>query len=244
MKRMIGMILICLLLTGCAKPEPVETAPVTEEVTIAPTQMPTDAPTQPPVTAPTEPAVLPEPEDGELVQVTAYLPAVREELAYAGSENFTGQKIYDFYNAYLRYGTVRKLSAVCEELEEQGLGILIWDGFRPVSAQKALWDICPNEKYVSHPVTGSRSHCRGSAIDLTLVDLETGEKLPMPTGFDDFSALADRDYSDCSAEAAANARLLETVMKNHGFKPYSAEWWHFSDTVSYPVDEEFEPPVG
>jgi uncharacterized protein YgiM (DUF1202 family) len=63
----------------------------------------------------------------------------------------------------------------------------------------------------------------------------------MPTGFDDFSKLADRDYSDCSKEAAANAILLEELMKKYGFKPYSGEWWHFSDTQSYPVDEAFEP---
>ena len=255
MKKFIGM-LLCLLLAACAKTEPVLTEPPatvpavtqTQTVTEAPmeeqTEPPTEELTQPPVTAPTEQAVLPEPGDEELVQVTAYLPSVREELAYASEYNFTGQKIYDFYNAYLRYGTVKKLAGVCGELEGQGLGILIWDGFRPVSAQAALWDICPDTRYVSHPVTGSRSHCRGSAIDLTLVDLETGEKLTMPTGFDDFSALADRDYSDCSQEAAANAQLLEDVMKRHGFRPYSAEWWHFSDTDSYSVDEHFEPPVG
>ena len=66
----------------------------------------------------------------------------------------------------------------------------------------------------------------------------------MPTGFDDFSALADRNYGDCTEAAAENARLLESVMKKHGFKPYSAEWWHFTDTDSYPVAEDFEPPVG
>lgn len=250
MKRIVVMILFCILLSSCAMAEPVqpvtEAAPlaVTEAPTEAPTQAPTEAPTQPVIIAPTEPALLPEPEDGELVRIIDYLPSVREELAYASEENFTGQQIYDFYNAYLRYGTVKKLAAASAELEEMGLGILIWDGFRPVSAQAALWDICPDARYVSHPVTGTRAHCRGNAVDLTLVDLETGEKLEMPTGFDDFSALADRNYSDCSDAAAENARLLEDIMKKHGFKPYSAEWWHYTDTVSYPVAEDFEPPVG
>ena len=250
MKRYWILAALCLLLMGCAKTESVE--PVTEAATAAPTQMPMEAPTQPPtekpteptIIAPTEPAMLPEPEDDELVRVIDYLPSVREELAYATGENFTGQQIYDFYNAYLRYGTVKKLAAASAELEEQGLGILIWDGFRPVSAQAALWEICPDPKYVSHPVTGTRAHCRGNAVDLTLCDLETGERLEMPTGFDDFSALADRNYSDCPDVAAENARLLERIMKKHGFKPYSAEWWHYTDTDSYPVAEDFEPPVG
>ena len=253
MKRIIAIFLLCLLLSGCAKIEPVqpmptETMAVTEAATLPPTQppteMPTEAPTQAVIVAPTEPAALPEPENEELVRVTDYIPSVREELAYATGENFTGQQIYDFYNAYLRYGTVKKLAQVCAELETQGLGILIWDGFRPVSAQAALWDICPDPKYVSHPVKGTRAHCRGNAVDLTLVDLETGEKLEMPTGFDDFSARADRDYGDCPDAAAENARLLESIMKKHGFKPYSAEWWHYTDADSYPVAEEFEPPVG
>ena len=63
----------------------------------------------------------------------------------------------------------------------------------------------------------------------------------MPTDFDDFTTLADRDYSDIEAAAAANARLLESAMTVAGFRPYSAEWWHFSDIQSYPVDEQFIP---
>lgn len=250
-KKIIGTVLLCILLAGCGKTEPVQTQPPTELpageetqiITLPPTEVPTEAPTQPPTQPPTEAPTQP-PEDDELVPVADFIPGIREELAYATEENFTGQKIYDFYNAYLRYGTVKKLAAVCAELEQQGLGILIWDGFRPVSAQAALWEVCPDPLFVSHPVTGTRTHCRGNAVDLTLCDLETGEALPMPTGFDDFSALGDRDYSDCTPEAAANARLLETVMEKHGFKPFWAEWWHFTDTESYPVDEAFEPAVG
>lgn len=235
MKKAFSMLLLCLLLAGCwAEPsEPVTTEP-SVPVTAAPTQMPTVAPTE----APTQPA---EPDDMELVRVADRIPGVRQALAYATEDNFVEQQIYDFADAYLRYGTVKKLKAACEELKAQGMGILIWDAFRPLAAQEKLWEICPDPTYVSHPVTGSRSHCRGSAIDLTLVNLQTGQMLEMPTGFDDFTALADRDYSDCSETAAQNARLLEEIMEKHGFKPYHAEWWHFSDTDEYPVDEAFWP---
>lgn len=236
-------------LAGCGLPEdtaPTATQAETAALVLTGPTVPgqTEPPTETAVTAPTESAQRPEPEDDDIVRILDYLPSIREELAYAGEDNFTGQQIYQFCNAYLRYGTIKKLAAVSEELAQQGLGLLIWDGFRPVSAQEKLWEICPDERYVSHPVTGSRSHCRGSAVDLTLYNLETGEKLTMPTGFDDFSKYADRDYSDCSEEAAENARLLEEIMVKHGLKPYSAEWWHYSDMDSYPVDESFEPPVG
>lgn len=243
MRKLLALLTACLLLVGCTPAESAETAAptvptVTDPMPTARPTEPTPAPTAAPTEAPTEP---PEPEDDALVRIADFIPGVRQNLLYATEDNFTGQQIYDFADAYLRYGSVKKLKAVSEELAQQGLGILIWDGFRPLAAQEKLWEICPDPAYVSHPVTGSRSHCRGSAVDLTLVDLETGAQLEMPTGFDDFSALADRDYADCSEEAAENARLLEEVMVKHGFKPYSAEWWHYSDTEEYPVDETFCP---
>lgn len=240
MKKIIVLLLLCLLLAGCREKvvKPVQTdppVPIPERI-IPTTEAPTEEPTEEPTQEPTQP-----PEDQDLVSVTDYIPGIAVELAYATENNFTGQPIYEFTESYLRYGTVKKLKQASEELAEQGLGLLIWDGFRPVAAQQKLWEICPDPTFVSHPVTGYRAHCRGNAVDLTLVDLETGEQLRMPTGFDDFSALADRDYSDCDHEAAENARLLETVMEKHGFQPYSAEWWHFADTTDYPVDENFNP---
>ena len=240
MKQILIFALVLLLFAGCTVP--VETAAPTEQATVQIRPAETETvPVQaflPATEVPTEP---PEPADSDLVRVADYLPDIRQNLLYATQENFTGQRIYDFADAYLRYGTVKKLKAAYEELAGQNLGILIWDGFRPLAAQEKLWEICPDPAYVSHPLTGSRSHCRGSAIDLTLVDLKSGRELTMPTGFDDFSALADRDYSDCAPEAAANAQLLEEVMIRCGFKPYGAEWWHFSDTEDYPVEENFRP---
>jgi len=174
--------------------------------------------------------------------VLDWIPEIRQELKYATPDNFTGQTIYPFSDAYLRYGTVKKLQAVSEELAAQGLALKIWDGFRPVSAQFTLWQVCPDPTYVANPQTGFSSHSRGNTLDVTLVYAD-GTELEMPTGFDDFSEKADRDYSECNTRAANNALLLQDVMEKHGFAGYFGEWWHYSDTQSYPVDETFEPPA-
>ena len=227
---------------------------------ISPTQDPTElptiqspveetaAPTAPAEPSPSEPAIQqttipPEPEDTDFVRIIDYIPTARVELPYATANNFTGCRIYDFTDSYLRYGTVKNLIKVSEELAEQGIGLIIWDGFRPAAAQAKLWEICPDPTFVSHPVTGKRTHCRGNTVDISLYDLETREDLPVPTGYDNFTAYADRDYRDCAKDAAANAQLLEQTMEKHGFTPYFAEWWHFADTRDYPIDEFFNPAV-
>ena len=241
MKRFAALLLVCLFfLGGCGKSE---RGSETQNQT-APAEQTNEAMTE---TAPIEmepTETLPEePQEDAFVRVLDYLPEASQELMYATDQNFTGQRIYDFTEAYLRYGTVKKLALVAAELEQQGMYLKIWDGFRPVSAQFALWAICPNPTYVANPNTGFSSHSRGNTVDLTLVDAR-GQEIEMPTGFDDFSALADRNYSDCTETAAANARLLQETMEKYGFSSYFGEWWHFSDTQSYPVEEIFEPAAG
>lgn len=239
-RSMIVCLLICL--TGCGQTDgllqdtTVQTVPVMTQ-TVLPTTEETVEPSMPE----TQPALpLPEPEDEDFVRVKDYIPDIVVELRYATENNFTGQVIYDFTELWLRYGTVKKLMAVQAEVGQSGLSLKVWDGFRPTAAQFKLWEVCPDATYVANPNNGFSSHSRGNTVDLTLVYAD-GTELTMPTGFDDFSRLADRDYSDCSPEAAANARFLENVMKKHGFKPYTGEWWHFSDTQSYPVEKDFQP---
>ena len=180
----------------------------------------------------------PEPADDDFVRVQDYIPAIRVELKYATADNFTGTVIYGFSDAYLRYGTVKKLAAAQETAAGDGYSLLIWDAFRPTAAQYKLWEICPDPVYVADPNNGFSSHSRGNTVDVTLV-YSDGSAVEMPTGFDDFSALADRDYSDVPSAAAEHAQYLEAVMEDCGFKPYSGEWWHFSDTDSYEVEETF-----
>ena len=220
-----------------------ETTVPTQQTDTEPTVPPTSQPaeTEPPAPTQTEPSA--EPEDGDFVRIADYVPDARVELPYATQDNFTGTQIYEFTDAYLRYGTLKKLAQAAARLREMGYGLLIWDGYRPVYAQQKLWDVCPDPNYVSKPGTGTQAHCRGIAVDLTLYDLETGELLEMPSGFDEFSALGDRDYSDCTAAARANAQLLQDVMESCGFKPYSGEWWHFSDTDMFDIEYEFDPYI-
>ncbi len=269
MKWIRGFLAIALIfcLTGCAigTAEPgVTTSPTESTVTtIAPPtepispdteatdpafSQPTVIPeTQPPMTEPpatenTQPQEIaqPNPDDEDFVRVRDYIPDIMIDLRYATDNNFTGRQIYDFNELWLRYGTVKKLMLVQEELKQSGLYLKVWDGFRPPSAQFKLWEACPDPTYVSNPNNGFSSHSRGNTVDITLAYAD-GTEIEMPTGFDDFSKLADRDYSDCSQEAAENAMFLEELMTQHGFKPYSGEWWHFSDTQSYSADQSFEP---
>lgn len=220
-----------MLLSGCGEreaPEGSASLPPAVE-TPAPTPMPTPTPTPPPTPTP-------EPAAEDLVRVADYIPTIVVELKYATEDNFTGQVIYDFSEAYLRYGTVKKLAEAQEALAEEGYGLKIWDAYRPVSAQFALWEVCPDPVYVANPNKGYSGHSRGNTVDVTLVTTDGGE-VTMPTGFDDFSQLADRDYSDVPGEGADNAKMLENVMREQGFSCYFGEWWHFSDSKEYPVVE-------
>lgn len=212
-----------LLLAGCSTEVP---DPAPSAVSCAPVPVHSPAPG------------LPSPED--FVLVTQYISPLYVDLKYAGSDNFTGQTIYSFSQPWLRYGTVVRLTRAAELLAQEGFALLLWDAFRPVSAQFRLWEACPDPNYVANPIRGHSAHSRGNTVDVTLVTL-AGEPVTMPTGFDDFSPAADRNYTDVSPEAAAHARLLEQIMEQCGFRPYAREWWHYSDIDAYPVDETFSP---
>lgn len=181
-----------------------------------------------------------EPEDDEYVLVKKYIPDIYVELMYATDNNFTGVRIYDFTDAYLRYGTVKKLANVQKELKEQGYSLKIWDAYRPFEAQQKLWEVYPDPNYVANPADGMKKHNLGGTVDITMVAAD-GSIIPMPTEFDDFSLKADRNYSDIdNEEAVNNVMILQNAMENNGFTGYQGEWWDYSDTVEYEA-VDFEP---
>ncbi len=165
------------------------------------------------------------PDDTILVDIEKINPRIKVEIKYATEDNFTGRKLYDVGKCFLRKFVAMKLDSVQKELEKFGLGLKVWDCYRPLSVQKILWSIVPDERYVANPAKGSR-HNRGCAVDLTLVD-SLGNELPMPTKYDDFSEKAHRNYFDLPDTLIKNRKILEDVMVKYGFIPLPTEWWHF-----------------
>ena len=170
--------------------------------------------------------------DLELVRVLSYMPDLKVDLKYATEDNFTKEPVYNFDEPYLRYGTVKKLAVAQSLLKAQGYELVLWDAFRPPEAQYVLFDAFPNGAYVANPYGGGHSsHSSGGTLDVAL--MKDGVLMEMPSGFDEFSPLGDKDYSDVSAEAASNAMLLDKVMTQAGFTGYFGEWWHYTDNTGY-----------
>jgi len=173
-----------------------------------------------------------------LVDIRKIEPTIVVDLRYATENNFTQHKVYTFTTCYLLEETAQALKNVQQELKVMGLGLKIWDGFRPMAAQWKFWDLVPDPRYVSDPHKGGR-HTRGTTVDLTLIDLQTGHEILMPTGFDDFTQKAWSSCQDLPEKAIHNRNILHTVMQKHGFSPIKTEWWHFDlqNWQNYPVLE-------
>lgn len=175
--------------------------------------------------------------DYDLVEVIQLDPTIVLDIRYATPDNFTGKTVYPSSRCFLRRATAEKLCLVQKELREMGLGLKIFDGYRPFSVQEIFWKVCPDDRYVGRPVrdrhgrpvAGSK-HNRGAAVDLTLIDLTTGQELVMPSGFDDLSERANRNYARMAPLAAKNCKKLEDIMVKYGFEPLPTEWWHFDLT--------------
>jgi len=185
----------------------------------------------------------------ELVPVKDIIPNIVLDLKYATTDNFFKQKLYTTNECYLIKDLVLKLKIVQDSLNNvknlngknypKGIGIKIWDGYRPRSVQYIMFEIFPNPTFVADPKSGS-THNRGGAVDLTLMDLSRNEELPMPTGFDDFTDAASHSYPDnqLTPEVLFNREYLKKIMTTVGeLEEYTAEWWHYSvkNNKDYPL---------
>ncbi len=160
-----------------------------------------------------------------LVDIRKVNPNIRLDIRYATANNFLKRKLYSQAKCALRSSVAQKLALVQTDLEKIGLGLKVYDCYRPFSVTKQMWEFLPDPNYVANPARGSR-HNRGAAVDLTLVD-RTGKELEMPTPYDDFTKKAHRDYNGGSAQSRKNRQTLENAMKKQGFIGITTEWWHF-----------------
>ncbi|MCK9219591.1 MAG: M15 family metallopeptidase [Bacteroidales bacterium] len=182
----------------------------------------------------------------KLVDLKKTIPGIQLDIRYATSNNFTHKKIYSEPMAFLREPAARALKGVQGELKKKGIGLKIYDAYRPYAATLLFWEIAKDTLFVAAPWQGSR-HNRGCAVDLGLIDLKTGKDLEMPTPFDDFTKKASPQYTDLPQKAIENRTLLIQIMNKYGFTVFPSEWWHFDfkGWERYPLmDVSFEELKG
>lgn len=179
--------------------------------------------------------------DKQLVEIKKYIPEIILDLRYATRDNFMHRRMYATGKAFARLPVVKALQQVEAELKGQGLGLKIYDAYRPYSVTVNFYEMAPDTNFVADPRKGSK-HNRGCAIDLSLINLKTGKELDMPTGFDSFSRKAGANYMNLPPQQIANRELLKTVMAKYGFKVLSTEWWHY-DFMGWAGYELLDIPV-
>ena len=195
------------------------------------------------------------------VVLADYVPGILQEIRYYSTYNYIGDRIdgYEEPCALLTIEAARALKAVANEVYVQGYRLKVFDAYRPARAVKhfVLWgiedldlrmkpyfypDLPKQELFSRGYIAKQSSHSRGSAVDLTLLDMASGKELDMGSPFDLFSTVSHPDSKAVTEAQYRNRMLLQHVMVRHGFKPIDCEWWHFMlEDEPYP-DTYFDFP--
>jgi zinc D-Ala-D-Ala dipeptidase len=165
-------------------------------------------------------------------------PTLRLDVRYATAENFLGVPLYPEARAFLRAPVAQALVRTHRTLAPEGLGLLVFDAYRPWSVTKRMWELTPREKrgFVARPERGS-NHNRGCAVDVSLYALADGREVEMPSAYDEMSPRAASTYGGGSEEARARRDRLRAALAAEGFTVERHEWWHFNHRTcrGYPV---------
>lgn len=162
----------------------------------------------------------------QMLDIEQSIPGVLLDIRYATPNNFTSQVVYTSAKAFARKPVVEALAQVQDSLADFGLGLKVYDAYRPYAATLKFYEVYPDTNFVANPRNGSR-HNRGCAIDISLINLASGAEIPMPTDYDTFNDLAHPEYAQLSDTVLSNRQLLFDLMAHFGFKHYPTEWWHF-----------------
>ena len=166
--------------------------------------------------------------EAHLIELITLDDTIKLDIRYATADNFVGRAVYPEARAFLQKPAAKAVAKVHKKLREKGLGLVIFDGYRPWTITKLFWDVVPEEKrkFVADPAKGSK-HNRGCAVDLSIFDLKTGQPIDMPSGYDEFTERASPNYTGGTEQQRANRDLLRRLMEDVGFTVNPNEWWHF-----------------
>ena len=196
------------------------------------------------------------------VLLADFVPQIVQEIRYYSTYNFIGDRIdgYEEPCAILTVEAARALRSVANELIVQGYRLKVFDAYRPACAVNhfVFWgiedqdvrmkpyfypELEKQELFEKGYIAKQSSHSRGSAVDLTLLDMKTGKELDMGSPFDLFSELSHPDCKDVTGEQFENRMILRNVMLRNGFQPIDCEWWHYSLVDEPYPDTYFSFPV-
>ena len=174
----------------------------------------------------------------DLVELIKLDSTFKLDIRYATSNNFVGKPVYPEARAFLQRPVAESLVKVNNELKPLGYQLVIFDGYRPWSITKTFWDITPKENrdFVANPRKGSR-HNRGCAVDVSLMEINTGKMVQMTGEYDETTERSYANYTGGTEEQRRLRDLLRSKMETNGFKVLSFEWWHFDyqDWKSYRI---------
>lgn len=166
--------------------------------------------------------------EAHLVELITLDNTIKLDIRYATADNFVGRPVYPEARAFLQKPAAKAVVRVHRKLRERGLGLVIFDGYRPWRITKLFWDVVPEDKrkFVADPAKGSK-HNRGCAVDLSVFDLKTGKLVDMPSAYDEFTERASPNYTGGTEAERANRDMLRKLMEDEGFTVNPNEWWHF-----------------
>jgi D-alanyl-D-alanine dipeptidase len=165
----------------------------------------------------------------KMINLQKLIPNIVLDLRYASTNNFMKRIMYPEQPnfTFMRLPAAKALAMVEQELNQKGYGLKIFDAYRPYFVTEKFWELVHDDRYVADPKKGS-GHNRGIAVDLTIINLKTGDEIKMPTGFDNFTDSAHHDFMQLPDDVLQNRSLLKETMKKYGFVEFATEWWHYS----------------
>ncbi len=161
----------------------------------------------------------------KLIQINEETHDIKLDLRYATKNNVCNTKLYQKAQCFLHPKAKENFETAIKLAKTIDLKFKIFDAYRPYQVQKFMYEKFRND-YISNPQTGSVPHCRGVALDLTLID-QNDQELEMGSDFDEFSSLAFHSSKKISNAAEKNRKLLLEIMTKAGFDFFEKEWWHY-----------------
>ena len=162
----------------------------------------------------------------QLISLNELIPEAHFNVTYADTSNDFHRPLYESAEVFLRKPAAMALKKASSLLKQKGMGLLIFDGYRPYAVTVLFWERTHDTTYVADPRTGSK-HNRGMAVDVSLYDLKTGEPLSMPSPYDLNSPTSFHTYMDADSASIAHREILRETMEEAGFLKYTCEWWHY-----------------